>query len=104
MAEQVIWKQVVHGQWLDEKNEIVFSLPLRARVLHVGAQRFLGADHDTLAFWFVHSNPGEMEDRRFKVIGTGYAADLSGFIYRGTALLDGGSVVLHLWEFDGGAK
>ena len=74
-------------------NEFEIEMPRDARVLCVQIQK------GTPCIWVKTSGRGEMEKRKFVIIGTGDSFDAEGLAYRGTWQEGGGMVVWHLFEF-----
>ena len=76
-------------------GETVIHLPLAAIPVHVGEQ------FGELQMW-VELNPAEAQvDRHFRVFGTGHPIDGCEHMlitYVGTAIMQGGSFVLHVYE------
>lgn len=67
-------------------------MPKGAEVLSVAAQG------DSLSLWAKVNPDAPMEKRKFYVHGTGHKIGAEVAIYRGTAMMYGGDLVLHVFE------
>ena len=90
MSNYTIWKKELQF-W--GTNRVV--LPKDAEVLHVAGQ------HNRICVWFrcIPDDPLHYDERTFAVVGTGVPAPPpSESKYLGTAMIDGGAHVLHVFE------
>jgi hypothetical protein len=70
-----------------------FNIPKGARFLHCADQ------YGQVALWFeVPPVGGPFDSRQFRLVGTGFAEVDAEFTYLGTVLLQGGQLVLHVYE------
>jgi hypothetical protein len=87
---KVIWKYEV-------PDNGVLYMPVGAEILCVHPQG--GPVHETVCLWaLVDPDIFTQEARRFVVIGTGHPIPNDGLVYRGTAHLRAGTLVLHVFE------
>ena len=72
-----------------------FEMPSNAKILHVAMQG------RTPCLWVEIDKSEEMEERRFKIYGTGYSIKRGYDDYRGTCVDDALSLVWHIYEVYG---
>ena len=90
--KDVIHKQVIDYALLGFSHIFVATMPSGSKIVHFAEQGGM------LVFWYQRPLVAETsEKRRFRVVGTGNPFE-EGLFHRGTALLDDGSLVLHLME------
>lgn len=89
MAEKKIWKFT-----LPMADYPVVSMPKGARVLSVGVQR------GDVQVWALVDPEAPMEDRRFKVAGTGHylVGGVENMRFIGTVHMASGQLVWHIFE------
>ena len=97
MTEKVIYKYVLHLPNLDENDTLSIDMPRGAKSLHVAEQA------GQLCLWAL-VNPAEKAavPVRLAVHGTGHLFNHSGD-HLGTALLQGGRLVFHVFLLKGAA-
>jgi len=71
-----------------DKDPTFISIPKGAKIVHVDKQR------DSACFWAIVDTEARMENRIFRVVGTGW--DISGYYYIGT--YQDGPFVWHIVE------
>lgn len=79
-------------------NKLDIEMPKGARILTAREQ------HDTICVWAEVDTAQQTERRRFEVFGTGHPMREDMGIsreYIGTAILEGGALVLHVYEYTG---
>ncbi len=75
-------------------NVTTIKMPAGAKVLHVAAQR------NTPCLWALVDPSAPLEPRHFRLTGTGHPIrDLGEAEHRGTFLMAGDRLVLHLFEY-----
>ncbi len=89
---RTIWKYTIDA----DHREQVIDMPEGAKLLHVETQ---GADRPCL--WALVDPFAKTEPRTFAIIGTGWHFAADGHEHVGTFLLDGGTLVFHLFEVKG---
>lgn len=68
-------------------------MPKEARIIHCAAQ------HGRICLWAIVDDSVAMEDRVFRIYGTGNVFDVDlPLAYTGSVQLDGGALVLHVFE------
>jgi hypothetical protein len=90
---KTIWKFVL------DPEDLEVSMPAGAQILTVREQ---GVDR-ICAWALVDPNEGKKELRSFNVYGTGHVVEGCPGRYLGAAMLNGGSLVLHVFEASEGA-
>lgn len=87
---RTIWKYTP----LSFPQPMPIEMPKGARILKVGAQ------NENLVFWALVDPAAEKEKREFFLIGTGHKMldAIDGATYLGSAMLNDGHLVLHLFE------
>jgi len=75
-----------------ENNEIPISIYKNARILKVDNQR------ENICLWVLVDLDQELEERVFRITGTGHLIDFPIDKYIGTALFLNGSLVWHVFE------
>lgn len=80
----------VHKYVLAIRDVVLLALPAGAKPLHVAEQA------GQLCLWALVDPDKKLTKRTFRVVGTGQSAPAKGYV--GTALLHGGSLVLHVFE------
>ena len=82
----------VYKYALDLMGDQPVAMPRGARVLHVDVQG------DQVCLWALVDPTAPVESRHFSVVPTGARLLRSDATYIGTVLLDGGALVLHVFE------
>lgn len=72
-------------------DEVVI-MPIGAKPLHVGEQ------FGSLVLWALCDDQADQEPRLFEIVGTGHPLPDYPLDFIGTALLMGGTLVLHVFE------
>ncbi|MGJ8680497.1 DUF7352 domain-containing protein [Paraglaciecola sp.] len=83
---KVIWKYTL-------TPAILIEIPKGAEILSVAEQ------NNEICLWALVDPNAELEAREFHVFGTGHNITIKGFDFIGTALLENGSLVFHVFEF-----
>ncbi len=88
-----VWKYALSIQKLQPNDLITIQLPYRAEILCVHEQ------HEEICLW-AKVNPEESEtvERTFRIAGTGHDLANGSFEYIGTAFLQDGDLVFHVFE------
>jgi hypothetical protein len=87
---KVVWKFTV-------PDNGIITMPLGAEILQVHAQG--GPLNEDVCLWaLVDLDEQQLVMRRFMVIGTGHPIPSDMLVYRGTAHLRAGTLVLHVFE------
>ncbi len=84
--------KVVHKYLLPAQDEVKLEMPIGARVLHVGAQG------KQLCLWALVNPKGKTRTRTFRIAGTGHEVGSASPTHLGTALMNNGAFVLHVFE------
>ena len=76
------------------------EMPAGATVLHVDAQRHSGMDGvwDDACLWALVDPQAPTEPREFLTVGTGHGIAPAPLQHLGSLLMDGGSLVFHVFE------
>jgi hypothetical protein len=95
MADKmIIWKHQLNNVGV----ETILDLRVSARVLHIAEQ------HGWICLWEAHQAEETRTERRtFELAGTGHPAKVDPARHVGTALVQGGTHVFHLFETTPGA-
>lgn len=94
---KTVWKYT-----LGVEEHQYLNMPCDAQVVHVGEQ------HGDLCIWALVDTEQPKEDRFFHVFGTGHPMTMDAtsrfagkeYQYLGTGMLQGGSLVLHVFKQD----
>lgn len=94
---QAVWKFEIDVAKLDANSEVAVSMPMDAEVLTAREQG------EKVCVW-ARVNPDEKRivKRMFGVCGTGHPAPMTSYV--GTAMLFGGSLVLHVFVVPDGTR
>ena len=95
--KRTVWKFDVDVAKLDANSEVAIAMPMGAEVLTAREQG------DKVCVW-ARVNPDEKRvvKRMFGVCGTGHPAPFTDYL--GTAMLFGGSLVLHVFVVPDGTR
>jgi hypothetical protein len=84
---RVVWKTV-----LAPIVRQVVRVPTGAEIIHVAEQ----GGH--VCMWYLCDESAPLEDREVAIAGTGHAEVQEDWTYLGTAMMQGGRLVLHAFE------
>jgi hypothetical protein len=89
---QQVWKYELSIHKLQPNDLITIQLPVGADILTVHEQ------HGSICLWaLVNTNATKIE-RTFRIAGTGHNLANGNFKYIGTAFLEDGALVFHVFE------
>ena len=83
---RVIWKYTL-------SPAILIKIPKGAQLLSVAEQ------NNNICMWALVDPNADLEVREFHIFGTGHDITIKNLDFVGTALLDNGSLVSHVFEF-----
>lgn len=70
----------------------ILSMPVGAQILSVANQ------FSSICLWVLVDTNAPAENRRFYVVGTGHPLPEEPTVYRGTAKVENGHIILHVFE------